>query len=180
MEMLEPLLQDYFRLCAGLDRDAFVKRTAPVLIAKAVRDELTFQAATTEMLGYEKYAQGDDGKSELKHTLPVIELRVNKPSGVQEMSIGRSEENDVVIHDETVSSRHAVFFKEAGSGIYMIYDLESTNGTTINGTALVPGRAVELRDRDNITFGDAEFVFFSPGGLYDEIQRIIKTPTQVK
>ena len=178
--MLEPLLQDYFRLCACMDREAFIQRTAPVFISKAVRDGLTFQAATTEMLGYEKFAQGSDGEAELKHTLPVIELRVNKPSGVQEISVGRSEENDVVIHDETVSSRHSVFFKEAGSGIYMIYDLESTNGTTINGTALVPGRAVELRDRDHISFGDAEFVFFSPGGLYDEIQRIIKTPTQVK
>jgi pSer/pThr/pTyr-binding forkhead associated (FHA) protein len=178
--MLEPLLQDYFRLCASLERDAFIERTAPVFISKAVRDDLSFQATTTKMQGYEQFAQAGEGEAELKHTLPVIELRKSRPEHILELSIGRSEENAVVIHDETVSSRHAIFFQEAGSSLFMIYDLESTNGTTINETILVPGRAVELRDRDHISFGDAEFVFFSPGGLYDEIARIITTPPRAK
>jgi len=46
--------------------------------------------------------------------------------------IGRSAENDIVLHDEpSVSARHLEI--RSVEGVYRLYDLESTNGTFVNG-----------------------------------------------
>ncbi|MEK6656353.1 MAG: sigma 54-interacting transcriptional regulator, partial [Nitrospirota bacterium] len=47
------------------------------------------------------------------------------------LRIGSKKENDVVIADDTVSRHHAVI--EEKKGQYIIRDLESTNGTFVNG-----------------------------------------------
>ena len=55
----------------------------------------------------------------------------------------------------------------------MLQDLDSTNGTSVNNTMLRPGRAEELKEGDTISFGETEFLFFTPGGLYDEIAKLV-------
>ena len=47
-----------------------------------------------------------------------------------EASIGRSNENDIVLNDFSVSRRHAYLKKE--NGIWVIYDNQSTNGVRVN------------------------------------------------
>jgi pSer/pThr/pTyr-binding forkhead associated (FHA) protein len=54
------------------------------------------------------------------------------------LRLGRAADNDVVIEDEFTSSHHARVFIEAGR--VWVEDLESTNGTLLNGRA-VHGRA---------------------------------------
>jgi FHA domain len=64
-----------------------------------------------------------------------------------EMVIGRSSSCDLVLHDPNVSRRHArLFFRE---GKWIIVDLDSTNGTYINGrrigrSELLPGDLLAL------------------------------------
>lgn len=65
-------------------------------------------------------------------------------------TVGRSEENDVVIDDQDISRRHAVI--ENYGGAVQISDCGSQNGTYLNGE-LISG-AVELQDGDRISFGD--------------------------
>jgi hypothetical protein len=62
--------------------------------------------------------------------------------------IGRMEANDVVIDDPTVSRFHAEIFKDGRH--YYIRDLESTNGTFVNGNQI---RVKRLQDGDIITLG---------------------------
>jgi FHA domain-containing protein len=69
------------------------------------------------------------------------------------LSIGRSKESDVQIDDRYASGIHARVF--ARKGRYFVEDMESTNGTLLNGATL-KGEA-ELIDGDTVRIGDTEF-----------------------
>ena len=70
-------------------------------------------------------------------------------------NIGRAEYNDLVIPDESVSTSHAKLLRR--EGVWILVDLESTNGTHVDGeristdTPIAPGTMVR--------FGDVQVVF---------------------
>ncbi|MDY7229441.1 FHA domain-containing protein [Hyalangium rubrum] len=74
-----------------------------------------------------------------------------------ELTIGRTSENQVVLHDHGVSRRHARLF--ARGGRHYVTDLGSANGTLVNGKALLKLKEQELREGDRISLGGVEFVF---------------------
>ncbi|MCU0495721.1 MAG: FHA domain-containing protein [Anaerolineae bacterium] len=87
-----------------------------------------------------------------KLTLPVY----------SEISVGRSVEGDTAsrvdvdlnpqgAYQSGVSRRHALIRRH--SGALYLEDLNSTNGTRINGAQVTPGREYRLRDGDEIEFG---------------------------
>lgn len=67
------------------------------------------------------------------------------------ITIGRAPDNMVVIDDSSVSNRHAQM--ELAGETYRLKDLESTNGTKVNG---VPITETVLRFEDRIRFGAIE------------------------
>jgi hypothetical protein len=71
--------------------------------------------------------------------------------------IGRSRECDVRLADPNVSRKHAEVRRE-GSNFYVV-DLESTNGTEVNGRR---ARRARLEDGDTILLGSTELVFQLP------------------
>ncbi len=169
--MLEPIVQDYLDASTKLDCEAFCKQVgAPVLVVRRAPQEQTFQLAATQM--HESQKKSNNRRPKIGHQLPVLELRGGRGSS-GEIGVGRAEENGIMIPDETVSARHARFFFVRTSGIMLLEDLESTNGTTINGKAVLPGRAFELADGDELTFGDTRFVFFYPQGFYTALHEMI-------
>jgi len=54
---------------------------------------------------------------------------------IQLIKIGRSEKNDIVIEDSSVSRFHLELFRDEEGNVF-ITDLGSTNGTTVNGSRL--------------------------------------------
>jgi pSer/pThr/pTyr-binding forkhead associated (FHA) protein len=68
--------------------------------------------------------------------------------------IGRAPLNQIVIDHPTVSGQHAVFLRTGES--YLLKDLNSTNGTQINGNFVTDA---ELKDGDTIRFGSVTAVF---------------------
>jgi pSer/pThr/pTyr-binding forkhead associated (FHA) protein len=70
------------------------------------------------------------------------------------ITVGRAPDNIIVIEDPSVSGRHARF-QRVGE-IYRLKDLDSTNGTRVNG---IPITETALRFDDRIRFGavDARF-----------------------
>ncbi len=171
--MIEPTVQDFIRACTELSLDAFRKQVpAPVLVAKTRRSDQTFQLAPTHMNFSEKKGSAGQSLRRIQHQMPVLELSQLVTAEQAQLKIGRSEDNDIVIHDETVSQEHALFYIDPRGDLIMLQDLESTNGTTINGNLLVPGRAVELRDTDVIYFGDTGYVYFSPDGFYQQLKKM--------
>jgi FHA domain-containing protein len=71
------------------------------------------------------------------------------------LSIGRSKDADVRIDDRYASSIHARLFSREGR--HFVEDMNSTNGTELNGAALA-GEA-DLVDGDTIQIGDTVFRF---------------------
>lgn len=69
------------------------------------------------------------------------------------LSIGRSKDADVRIDDRYASSIHARVFSREGR--FYVEDMNSTNGTLLNGATL-HGEA-DLIDRDTIQIGDTTF-----------------------
>ncbi|HYU30030.1 MAG TPA: FHA domain-containing protein, partial [Gemmatimonadales bacterium] len=71
------------------------------------------------------------------------------------VNIGRADYNDLVVPDESVSTAHAKLQRR--EGVWVLVDLDSTNGTFVDGdqvkgeTALAPGA--------NVRFGDVTMVF---------------------
>jgi pSer/pThr/pTyr-binding forkhead associated (FHA) protein len=69
------------------------------------------------------------------------------------LSIGRSKEADVQIDDRYASSLHVRVFSREGR--FYVEDMNSTNGTLLNGATL-QGEA-ELIDGDSVQIGDTVF-----------------------
>ena len=66
-------------------------------------------------------------------------------------TIGRDNDNDIVLRSMTVSRCHAVLLRDADQ--LLLLDLGSTNGTLVNGVAARPNAPVQLADGDNVQFG---------------------------
>ncbi|MDP9265513.1 MAG: FHA domain-containing protein [Chloroflexota bacterium] len=74
--------------------------------------------------------------------------------GPEPLAIGRDPQNDIVLSDRRVSRRHAEIRLRLGR--YTLYDLQSTNGTLVNGRRVAE---VVLSDGDRIAVGGTEMVF---------------------
>jgi len=77
----------------------------------------------------------------------------------ERISIGRNRSSQIVINNNTISKDHAIIeFDEDGNAI--IKDLNSSNGTYVNGQRL-KFNPIRLKTGDKITFGkyDMEFIF---------------------
>ena len=71
------------------------------------------------------------------------------------MTIGRAEENDIVIDNLAVSGYHARI--DRAGDTYILTDLQSTNGTFVNDKKIVSYR---LRHKDKVTIGK-HLLFFA-------------------
>jgi len=67
------------------------------------------------------------------------------------ISIGRGPDNTIIINNPSVSTRHAQL--QLAGETYRLKDLDSTNGTHVNG---IPVMETTLRFDDSIRFGTAE------------------------
>jgi adenylate cyclase len=73
-------------------------------------------------------------------------------------TVGRGEENNVVIKDRCLSRNHAML--QCTEGGYYLIDMGSSNGTFVNGRRVnIP---VIIHNGDTITFGQTELKFFLP------------------
>jgi pSer/pThr/pTyr-binding forkhead associated (FHA) protein len=79
--------------------------------------------------------------------------------GQQAVTIGRLPDCDLVVDNAAVSGRHAKVYKQGDK--YVIEDLQSTNGTFVNGQR---AGSQALKDGDKITIGKHTIVFDLAGG----------------
>ncbi len=81
-----------------------------------------------------------------------VEIASDKPT-----RLGRGSENDIVIADKSVSRHHANITAKDGS--YVVRDLESSNGTFLDGQKI---QSAQLSDGNRIRFGDIEWTIECP------------------
>jgi diguanylate cyclase (GGDEF)-like protein len=85
--------------------------------------------------------------------------------------LGRGDECDIVVQDQSVSRRHTRFDLDRGS--YLVTDLGSTNGTFINDE---PADRTPLADGDYLRVGNCLFRFLAGGNVeadyHEELYRL--------
>ena len=82
------------------------------------------------------------------------------PMNREEVSIGREPSNEISFLDSSVSRRHCLIRKEGE--VFQIRDLESRNGTFVNG---VPLKERTLEHTDQIQIGSSVLVFLTSDAL---------------
>ena len=83
---------------------------------------------------------------------PLKDSTIPLPEG--EITLGRDPTNAVPLNDPSVSRKHCLFRQEEER--FQVRDLESRNGTVVNGTAV---KEQWLRHGDEIVVGDSVFLF---------------------
>jgi pSer/pThr/pTyr-binding forkhead associated (FHA) protein len=83
------------------------------------------------------------------------EVRLDRP-----LSIGRDDDNGLVLDHPTVSRRHAAV--AARQGRWYLTDLGSFNGTFINDDRVPPGIPLQLHHADRISVGSEVLLFSEP------------------
>ena len=71
------------------------------------------------------------------------------------LAIGAMDDNDLVVEDDTVSRYHCRIYQEQDS--YVVQDLESTNGTFVNGVRV---KEAYLKPGCTLALGDTELKFY--------------------
>jgi pilus assembly protein CpaF len=82
------------------------------------------------------------------------------------LTIGRLGGNDVALDEASVSSRHAEIVAQDGAVI--LRDLDSTNGTFLNGEQVTGEHP--LNEGDEVYFGSVRSVFMEPAGAVPETE----------
>jgi pSer/pThr/pTyr-binding forkhead associated (FHA) protein len=105
---------------------------------------------------------GDDGATMMLASAGIV--IINDPQGGAPEyllgalnGIGRADENQIRLTNPGISRKHAVI--KAVPGGFAIKDLESQNGTFVNGQRVTEKR---LSDGDTIDVGSVKFVFRTP------------------
>jgi predicted component of type VI protein secretion system len=87
------------------------------------------------------------------------------------ITIGRMKTNTIVIDDASISLMHAKITRK--DGLFYLKDLNSTNGTMVNGQRIAEAR---LRDQDRVRFADITTQFDSDGEVIGNGHAPASTP----
>ena len=71
------------------------------------------------------------------------------------VSLGRGNDNKIIIKDPYVSKNHLKIVEDEGN--YYLEDLNSANGTYLNGDKIMD--VIELKNGDRIRIGQVEFLY---------------------
>ena len=93
-----------------------------------------------------------------KAEIELVKERRRVTLGPEPCTFGRDPQNDIVIDDRPVSRKHAEIRLRLGR--YTLYDLQSTNGTFVNGRRIAE---VVLSDGDRITICGNDMILRQDG-----------------
>jgi len=82
------------------------------------------------------------------------------PLEAAETLIGRNPRTDITLLDESISREHTLVLRDEDTGAYTVEDLQSTNGTKVNGKRV---RSADLQPGDEIEIGHTRFQFLLEG-----------------
>ena len=88
--------------------------------------------------------------------------------GVDELTVGRQPDSDLVLDDPSVSKTHAVLRWDATAARCTIQDAGSTNGTFLNASIRLR-RETTLKNGDILSFGEVQYWFLLTPTLYEKI-----------
>ena len=81
------------------------------------------------------------------------------------VTVGRTDNNDIVVDDSSVSRFHAYFSRTRAPSTWKLVDAESKNGTWVGPLKLEPNGSAGGADRARLRFGDVEMTYLTAGEL---------------
>jgi hypothetical protein len=81
------------------------------------------------------------------------------------LKVGRSETNDVVVNDATVSRQHVLLRGEPPATWWVEVSPEAKAPTRVNGKDVKPGGRAELKSGEHLELGDVALTFYDLAGL---------------
>lgn len=130
--------------CRFIKKSRVKGKSQPYKIYRAFWKEGEFEKAAFE--GYSLKLRESGGA---KRTIPISK---------NEITIGRTDENDVVLDSFYISKLHARLIWEQGS--FYIEDVNSKLGTLVNGEKI---SRIKLKNNDEIQLGATRITFMEPG-----------------
>ncbi len=146
----------------GREKFAAAYGTAFLLVDTAAVRSRALMAATT----LEPRPPGADDETTAPTSFEVFALR--SQSGDAAVRVGRGEDCDVVINDQSVSSLHAIF-ERSSTGALSLRDCGSKNGTFVDERFVGGDRAEaeSLGERHSLRFGSLSTVFLGVDALIE-------------
>ncbi len=148
-----------------LTREGFVLRFPGLFLA--IKEE----QPEVSKIGFET-AVVDFQSSELHEEREELEVfAIAKADGnpyPDRISVGRARNCDLVMRDPSISKLHAHFRVREGG--FDLVDLDTQNGTRINGAPLAPNQPHPINIGDEIAFGIVRALIVDAGRLYDLFQ----------
>lgn len=97
---------------------------------------------------------------------PLTKVQQQFPSMI---TVGRTQNNDVVVPDTSISKFHA-FFRVVGGEVELA-DAGSRNGSFVGDTRLAPKQPVRLRPGERIRFARLAFMLLDPDAAWNWLVR---------
>lgn len=98
--------------------------------------------------------QADEDQSPPNRPFVILEGRRHIPLTSETVSLGRHLDNDIIVDDSRVSRQHAQLRRRYGR--YVIYDLGSTGGTSVNG---YPVQECVLEAGDVVSLAGVDIIY---------------------
>lgn len=167
-------------LAATLKLDPFRKQLGPFVLIQKPPGELTgvdtdkmglpANVARTQIVKPEKATAGALSLLFQFEDLAVVTLPPLQ--GVDQLSVGRQPDQDLVLDHKSVSKTHALLLWDAANKRCTVKDLGSTNGTFLNASIRVRKESV-LKDGDILSFGEVQYWYLLTETLH---QRLASAP----
>lgn len=179
----------HYRALLALGREEFLAATAPAALVRyraQAPDAGQAGPATLTMTIDEDFGDAvDETMPHGKFTPEPVEMELyplaKKPgaSFPDRITIGRTEHNDIVVADPSVSRLHAYVRQVGGAGRtdeapgsvtrggWVVADAGSKNGSWLDSVALEPRREMPLASRSVLRLGDIRLTFYHADELFD-------------
>jgi hypothetical protein len=164
----------HYRHLLGLGREDFLAAAAPAVLVRyrglARGPSQPGPGTLTMTLDEEMGERLDEASARGKFTPESAEMELyplaKKPGASfrDRITIGRTNNNDVVISDPSVSRLHAYVRQAEG---WLVADAGSKNGSWLGHVALEPRRETALPPGAVVRFGDVRMTFFRSVDLFD-------------
>lgn len=87
------------------------------------------------------------------------------------VTVGRTENNDLVIGDASVSRFQGYFQQDARTGRWSFTDANSTNGSSVGPLRLAPSKPHLLNDHERLRLGQVDVHFLVPDAFFQFVEQ---------